>query len=99
MDEKQKSRRPRIGERRDNFGYGNSENGYTYKVKAPPFLYAPFEENQQAGMLEISTDGRKICEIPLFTAESCEMKKSPKNEKGFFEKLKNKIVKLLKQEK
>jgi D-alanyl-D-alanine carboxypeptidase/D-alanyl-D-alanine carboxypeptidase (penicillin-binding protein 5/6) len=78
---------------------GNSENGYTYKVKAPPFLYAPFEENQQAGMLEISTDGRKICEIPLFTAESCEMKKSPKKEKGFFEKLKNKIVKLLKQEK
>lgn len=78
---------------------GNSESGYTYKVKAPPFLYAPFEENQQAGMLEISTDGRKICEIPLFTAESCEMKKSPKKEKGFFEKLKNKIVKLLKQEK
>jgi D-alanyl-D-alanine carboxypeptidase/D-alanyl-D-alanine carboxypeptidase (penicillin-binding protein 5/6) len=78
---------------------GNSENGYTYKVKAPPFLYAPFEENQQAGMLEISTDGRKICEIPLFTADSCEMKKSPKKEKGFFEKLKNKIVKLLKQEK
>lgn len=78
---------------------GNSENGYTYKVKALPFLYAPFEENQQAGMLEISTDGRKICEIPLFTAESCEMKKSPKKEKGFFENLKNKIVKLLKQEK
>ena len=28
MDEKQKSRRPRIGERRDNFGRGNSDNGY-----------------------------------------------------------------------
>ncbi len=76
-----------------------SDGNFTYEVKASPFLYAPFDENQQAGMLCVKLCGREICEIPLFTAESCEVKKLQKKEKNLLEKFKSKIVKILKQEK
>lgn len=41
MDEKQKPRRPRIGERRDSFGRGNSENGFkkSYNNNRPNYSY------------------------------------------------------------
>lgn len=72
---------------------------FEYVVKIPPFLYAPIENGEKCGELEVLCDGKKVCGIPLISTEKFEKKKTPKKEKTKFQKLKSKFVKILKQEK
>ena len=59
--------------------------------KSAPFLYAPIDEGQQTGTLEITYKNRSVAETPLFAAQSCEYKKVPKKQKNLWQKIRDKI--------
>ena len=68
---------------------GNADD-FTYTVLRPPFLYAPVREGDEAAELRISFLGREVCTLPLYAAETAEIKAADKSEskKGMFSRLK-----------
>ncbi len=68
-----------------------NKEDFSFKVKSVPFLYAPIEEGQQTGTLEITYKNRSVAETPLFAAQSCEYKKAPKKQKNLWQKIRDKI--------
>lgn len=68
-----------------------NKEDFSFKVKSAPFLYAPIDEGQQTGTLEITYKNRSVAEMPLFAAQSCEYKKAPKKQKNLWQKIRDKI--------
>ncbi|MBP5579557.1 MAG: D-alanyl-D-alanine carboxypeptidase [Ruminococcus sp.] len=68
---------------------GNADD-FTYTVLRPPFLYAPVREGDEAAELRISFLGREVCTLPLYAAETAEIKAADKSKskKGMFSRLK-----------
>ena len=65
----------------------------SFRVIAPPFVYAPVKCGDEAAQLEISFGGREIRRIPLYAKEDADVKKqksSPKK-KNWFEKIISKV--------
>lgn len=65
----------------------------SFRVIAPPFVYAPINCGDEAAQLEISFGGREIRRIPLYAKEDAGVKKhksSPKK-KNWFEKIISKV--------
>ncbi len=65
----------------------------SFRVIAPPFVYAPVNCGDEAAQLEISFGGREIRRIPLYAKEDAGVKKhksSPKK-KNWFEKIISKV--------
>jgi len=65
----------------------------SFRVIAPPFVYAPVNCGDEAAQLEISFSGREIRRIPLYAKEDADVKKqksSPKK-KNWFEKIISKV--------
>ncbi len=65
----------------------------SFRVIAPPFVYAPVNCGDEAAQLEISFGGREIRRIPLYAKEDASVKKhksSPKK-KNWFEKIISKV--------
>lgn len=78
--------------------YGISGDDLEYTVAAPPFVYAPVAQGEEAAELIISCKGREIRRIPLYAAESAKYaEKNPeeKPKKGFFSGIISKIKNLL----
>lgn len=68
-----------------------NKEDFSFKVESAPFLYAPIDEGQQTGTLEITYKNRSVAETPLFAAQSCEYKKVPKKQKNLWQKIRDKI--------
>ncbi|MBQ9079009.1 MAG: D-alanyl-D-alanine carboxypeptidase [Ruminococcus sp.] len=65
----------------------------SFRVIAPPFVYAPVNCGDEAAQVEISFGGREIRRIPLYAKEDAGVKKhksSPKK-KNWFEKIISKV--------
>lgn len=69
-----------------------------YTIIAPPFIYAPISAGDEAAQLRISFNGREICSIPLYAAESAAIVKTEtsKNDNNIniFKKIIKKLGKL-----
>lgn len=66
-----------------------SPESFEYTVAAPPFVYAPIREGDEAAELIISFEGRELRRIPLYAAENADYKYAEKKEK------KNKLEKII----
>lgn len=77
--------------------YGISGDDLEYTVAAPPFVYAPVTEGEEAAEMIISCNDREIRRIPLYAADSAEYaEKRPaeKPKKGFLSGIIEKVRKL-----
>lgn len=65
----------------------------SFRVIAPPFVYAPVNCGDEAAQLEISFGGREIRRIPLYAKEDAGVKKhkSSTKKKNWFEKIISKV--------
>ena len=68
----------------------------SFRVIAPPFVYAPVNCGEEAAQLEISFGGREIKRIPLYAQEDAAVKKqaSSKKKKNWFKKIISKVGKI-----
>ncbi len=68
----------------------------SFRVIAPPFVYAPVDCGDEAAQLEISFGGREIKRIPLYAKEDADVKKqdSSRKKKNWFEKIISKVGKI-----
>ncbi len=73
-------------------------NDFSYKIIAPPFIYAPVNANQQLGELYIYYKNKTAVKVPLYAAENCcSYSDSHKtSHKKFSANLKDTLHKLLK---
>ena len=64
-------------------------------VISSPFVYAPVSQGDELAQLEISLNGREICRVPLYAAESVPVKvheaAEPQKEKSIFNKFITKL--------
>ncbi len=74
-------------------GYDPGDIGI--RVIAPPFVYAPVSEGEEAAQLEISFRGREVTKIPLYAQEDADVKKKAsskkKQSKNWLKKLISKV--------
>lgn len=66
----------------------------TFKAYANQFLYSPVKKGEVIGFGDIYLNGEIYCRIPLTAAENCEIKENENKNKSFFEKIKEKFLKL-----
>ncbi|MBO5163312.1 MAG: D-alanyl-D-alanine carboxypeptidase [Ruminococcus sp.] len=65
-----------------------SPESFEYTVAAPPFVYAPIREGDEAAELIISSEGRELRRIPLYAAENADYKSAAdKKEKNKLDKI------------
>ncbi len=65
-----------------------SPESFEYTVAAPPFVYAPIREGDEAAELIISSEGRELRRIPLYAAENADYKSAvDKKEKNKLDKI------------
>lgn len=62
----------------------NSNNNITHKVIVDNFIYAPIEKGQVVGTIQYFLDDKKLCDVPLISADKVEYKKI---EKGAFQNI------------
>lgn len=62
----------------------NSNSNITRKVIVDNFIYAPIEKGQVVGTIQYFLDDKKLCDVPLISADKVEYKKI---EKGAFQNI------------
>jgi len=67
---------------------GNNEL-FKYKLKTPPFVYAPIAKGEQCGELTIMYKGREVRTIPLYADKNYDIYRKPEQKKSLSDKIKD----------